>query len=298
MEGRGRFFTWFVIVSLLFALVSGIAVYHVTVNQLNREADMALRTLGHTIRDNLDIQLKQAQDRVRLVSSRTQLRRLLATYKKDSNPKHLLVIKRILRDAKGVVSDFQRLDIHDMTGRVLVSTSNKIRDLYAYQATYPKLKKNEVSLKDYRFVGKEPIHMFSTPLNWNGKRVGYLTVHNKMSGLYDYINEQVKMHSNGWVILLNEYNDQLRIMNRQQIADRALPKWTDKLQHDVLQIANWQNERHFVMTQKLRLTDWVLLVERNEKALFLNLEDNQTIFMWILIVSAVMIFFVAFVTVF
>ena len=287
---RRRLLLWLPTIIVALAVSAGGAVYSITVSQVQDSADSSLRTLGLYLSQTIHQYVKHSREKVRLTSSRTQLRKLLHKYETDPNPRHLLAVKRILKDAQSATSDFVQLDIHDVTGNILVSTHDAAQPLHDAQITFANLlDADTVSFNHYKMYKDGPLHQLSVALMWDQLIVGYLTVHTRMKDLYAYLSAEREHLADSAVLLVDaKMNNQKAMILNLTESNRDLASKLDSIDIEntnILQTDSSDGVRCYLMSQKLNANNWYLVIAKKESDVIKKLESLQVTYLWILMLS-------------
>jgi len=114
------FLPFFVLMAVIVTIVGWFSFYSLV------DIEVALLQLAAESRaEHIETYLNQNIDRFKLISSRTQLRKLIADYNANPDEAILSEITKIIQDAKQPIEEFERLCIIDLDGQVIASTNNK-----------------------------------------------------------------------------------------------------------------------------------------------------------------------------
>jgi hypothetical protein len=165
---------------LIFALVSatlasmfvlGLFAVRATTEIVQQSSARRLEALAESKQRDLEKVVAGWQDRIRLVSSRTQLRDSLRSYGRDRDPGELERVELILHDALGAVADLRRITVFDSDGHpvatqgestIRVSETLVLPDEIELGETLPNHGDVEVALR--------------APLLMDGQKIGALEV--------------------------------------------------------------------------------------------------------------------------
>ena len=106
---------------LMVSLVSYITVKNIlTRNALHNLESISTAQLNYL--ENID---EQNLERLKLVSSRTQLRLSLKEYNQNSEKQYLIKIEKILKDARSSIPDFKEISVINLEGITIASTNEE-----------------------------------------------------------------------------------------------------------------------------------------------------------------------------
>lgn len=182
--------TYFIFSFLLLTFVSTFY-YIYTKNILEKDALDHLRSVSAIQQHRIEDIVEQNLERIRLVSSRTQLRISLNNYLKSHNKNHLEKIRLILDDAISSVSSFDVISILDAQGNAITSSlSQRVGTSYSSSDFFEDAMKRNTA--EYFFLDSDDqIKVYlAGPLTYDNRVIGMLLiesdVNNMISSLTDY----------------------------------------------------------------------------------------------------------------
>lgn len=191
MRLRNKLLVAVVVVSIVPVAVLG-ALFQASYREdLIRASTGHLRSVAAVQQSRMTAVLRQNQERLALVSSRTQLRLSLATYLKSADPSALPTMVRILEDAARSIPDLEAITVYSAEGVAVASTdptANGTRfpdsDLFRRSLLSP--------VVDRLFLGtdSEIREYISGPMILDGATLGVMLIRSKadnlLSSLFDY----------------------------------------------------------------------------------------------------------------
>lgn len=115
------FFTpFFLLMAVIIFMVGWLSFY-----SLMDKSIALLQLAAESYTEHIDTYLSQNIERFKLISSRTQLRKLIANYNSSPDAATLAEITKIIQDAKQPIEEFERLCIINLDGTVIASTNSQ-----------------------------------------------------------------------------------------------------------------------------------------------------------------------------
>ncbi len=178
MDIRTKLVFTLVMVSLASMFALGAVAYNEARGLLEANTIRQLEALAETKEDDLEKVIQGWEDRVHLITSRTQLRMSLAEYSTSLGTVHQSRIQNILTDAVESVHTIQLLTVYDVTGRPVATTASEgasgLPDLERARLPEgtedPLYEGVTLDERDSLSVG------FVAPLSLKGERIGALHV--------------------------------------------------------------------------------------------------------------------------
>jgi PAS domain S-box-containing protein len=192
-----------VAVSLGSMLALGAVAYTAAGGLLQENSLRQLKSLAETKKQDLERVFLGWQDRVSLIASRTQLRASLSAFNQTGVPAERDRIQRILDDARSAAGTVQRLTVYDVGRRPLATTAEVgaagLPDLEASRLPDGEVPVYEGVLEDEEIglsVG------FVAPLQWEGERVGVLSVWLSADELVDVTRSFIGLGETGETLIV------------------------------------------------------------------------------------------------
>jgi len=235
-------------------------------------------------------------ERVRLVSSRTQLRLSLDRYNKEGNIEDKENMRRILLDARSSISDFKDIFIVSLDGTVIVSTEEHLE--------------NEIcSTEEFFIKGKEAHHMFvlrcendnpliylSGPLLFEYNLLGVVVVTANIDSINAITGDYAGLGETCETVLAkrDENGDALFITPLRFDSDAALKRSVDKDSLDVsitqalleneatfTDMMDYRKELVFAATRYIEAQDWGAVVKIDKAEALAPINNLRNIFLLI-----------------
>ncbi|AWB65026.1 hypothetical protein C2869_00575 [Saccharobesus litoralis] len=205
---------------ILTLLVTGALIYQAVESTLIEYNKKQLLLQSQMIRSHIDSNLNQVKENLRLLSSRTQMRRLLASRQVATDESQISGITAIINDALKASESITRIDIHNAKGIVLATTSADfphpvdLQKLYAQASLSNAEVSDSVSLNDSQGAN----HIMTVKLYWQGSVVGFLSAHLTLQSIYHYIDIAEKYDEATKIYLLSKINDEWKALNANYIT--------------------------------------------------------------------------------
>ncbi len=261
-------------------LVKKLATYH-----LVSMANVQQQRMNGFIANNIE--------KLKLITSRTQMRRSFASYQQNQNKAHIKLIKKILLDATEQAKSIEDIWLLDTTGKVVVSGqghnlnrsySNHHLFLNAKKATSANLLLNERE-------GQIPTIIFSAPLYLEQQLLGVVAMQVNMERLFEFLRDYSGLGKTGEVLMATESSQgnilfftPLRFEHFPQLFNRnsaiaSLYKTEREESDDELLIANdYRNKTVYAISHFLPELDIVIIVKMDQdEVLSFNKELQQLI---------------------
>jgi len=202
MKIRTKLGLTYLVFSLLLLTIISMFYYTYTKSVLEKEVLEHLRSVSaiqqHRIEDIVD----QNLERVRLVSSRTQLRISLKSYLESSDKQHLEKINLIVDDALRSVSSFEVISILDTDGNIVTSSyPQRVGFNHALNDYFKEgLKKN--TAKHFFLDSENQLKIYlSGPLVFDKKVIGVLLIESDANNMISSLNDYSGLGQTGETVL-------------------------------------------------------------------------------------------------
>ena len=170
---------------ILFFALSSHFLYSKSKTLMEAENDQVLNTRVNYRAKHIKTFIDLNFDKLRLISSRTQLRTLLS--KNELTKEDIEKIRGILNDANSPIEDFENISVLDGEGRVLVSTNQNSEGKMSPSSVHimkSPLKENIFAAKDN--YGKPALYL-TGPIILNEKLLGLIFVKSQLSEIYSFL---------------------------------------------------------------------------------------------------------------
>jgi len=185
-------------------LIITIIAYLTTTNALEHRILHHIASVGLLEKNNIEAVLEQNLERLRLVTSRTQMRINLQAYNQNPKPIYQANMNRIIQDVLNNISDFRVISILNLQGEVVASTRPDIIGLN--KADYPFFERAQTDeVVDILFLDDAgTLHQYLTgPLYLEETLLGVLLIEAEMSRLANLNKDQLGLGKNSEVYLAN-----------------------------------------------------------------------------------------------
>lgn len=204
MKIRTRLFLVFISLTIVL-LLTVLLTYHNTSIALSQQISSHLDSVATLQHARINGIIAQNYERLKLVSSRTQLRLSLTDYQRTGNPAHLEKIRRILQDALQSIPDFRRIDILSPEGKILISTDKGIdtgrESPCTHQDCYQKGLTTESLACVHLHDTNAQFHV-SGPLTLNGKLLGVVLIDCNMDDILNAVQDYTGLGRTGETLLV------------------------------------------------------------------------------------------------
>jgi signal transduction histidine kinase len=184
MKIRTKLGLTYLTMSFLALAFISIFLYSYLKNALTKEALSHLESVSSIQKHRIESIIEQNLERIRLVSSRTQLRLSLDAYIQTRRQEDYEKIRLIIKDALASIGDFNVISILDFNGKVLVSTqNNRLNRDYSKSDFYQvAIKKN--SAEHFFLDDKNNLNLYLTgPMTINENLVGIVLIESDASNI-------------------------------------------------------------------------------------------------------------------
>ncbi|XOU94986.1 MAG: cache domain-containing protein [Candidatus Kerfeldbacteria bacterium] len=202
--------------------------YYFNVKNLEVSVGQNLETMVQSRADHVDTVLRMYEQRARLLTSKTWMRRYLKSYYETDDQEYIKKIEEILVDVQTENPKFKHIEITNPRGQIIISTLKHIVG-------------NDISDKDYFLKGKKDytisnlekgetedvlLHT-SGPLILDGEFLGVVAVASDGATLTNAISSHTGLGETGEIYLLN--NDYLMLTSSRLVDDVFLNQKVDTL---------------------------------------------------------------------
>ncbi len=158
---------------MLFTLCLIVIIGSVSIGQLEQEIANHLESIASARASHIQTYFNQNLDRLRLITSRTQLRMLVREYQSEPSYETQQQMNRILQDAIIPVQELRFISIVDINGRIIASTDESMLGQNVSQDHYfiHGLKDEHVSFEKHIGHNHHDLY-FAGPLTLNDELIG------------------------------------------------------------------------------------------------------------------------------
>ncbi len=296
--------------SLLAVTTSGYLLYNAEKTELTQQAINHLESVASIQKSRIEDTIDQNHERLSLVTSRTQLRRTLATFLKDNNALEQQKMNQILSDAKASIRSFKVISVLSPEGWVVAST-----DPAQLNTLHPKkdlLLNNPEMIKfsHFSFDMQQQLQVnLSGPLYLHDKFIGLVVIASDASNIIALLNDTSGMGKTGetYIVANNGQGDALFLTPLRFDANAALQRTVSKEMKqspEILALSgketvvsdaiNYQGHAVLSVTKYIDQVDWGLVVEVDKSEAFAPIK-NLKLFLLSVLLSTV--FFIVFISV-
>ena len=310
MKIRAKLSLTYLTVSLSALLCMGIFIYVYVKNTLTTEVLNHLESVSSIQSHRIESIIEQNLERVRLVSSRTQLRISLHEFIKTKGKGHLIKVNRIINDALTSINSFRVISLLNKEGVVVASTSDNYLNKNYRQHEFYEIAQEENSAQHFFLDEENNLKQYlSGPLEINGKFIGILLIESDVQNIVSLVSDYSGLGQTGETALgrrsLNGKSVQYlaplrfdrgaalyRIVEFSNLANpmvMALSKKEKYLGEGV----DYRNNEVLVATNYIVNTNWGLVVKIDKDEAFAPINE---LLKYILIISLILIFAIAWVS--
>ncbi|WP_455221098.1 sensor histidine kinase [Kaarinaea lacus] len=202
MNIRTKLSITYLTVSLLALLIISIFIYFYVKNTLTADVLSHLESVSFIQANRVESIIEHNLERLRLVSSRTQLRISLNEYLKNRDRKHLEKLQLIIKDALNSINSFTVISILDKNGNVITST-NPERTKLNYSKFDFFINAKLENRAEHFFLDENnelKIHL-SGPLSIGTNIVGILLIESNANNIISLINDHSGLRQTGETLL-------------------------------------------------------------------------------------------------
>ena len=202
MNIRAKLSVTYLSVSLLTLLFISIFIYVYVRDTLATEVLSHLNSVSSIQSHRVEGIIAQNLERLRLVSSRTQLRISLNEYSKTGDPAHLKKIQLIINDALESINSFMVISILDKKGNVIVSTEpGRANRNYSKYDFYNSAKKQNNAEHFFLDNNNELNVHLSGPLTIDKNLIGILLIESDAKNIVSLVNDYSGLRNTGETLL-------------------------------------------------------------------------------------------------
>ncbi len=203
MKIRTKLALAFLVLSLLPLIAAGVLAYLLAQESLVQQALDQLESVAALQKTRLQGIADRNLERLRLLSTRTQLRLSLKSFLQDGRTAHQQKMNRILRDAQASIHDFKEISVVALDGRVVASTDpSRISTTYAGQDFF--LRGRERNTADALFLDEKgglAFHL-SGPLRLDGQVIGVMAAQSEASNILSLVADYSGLGTTGETLLV------------------------------------------------------------------------------------------------
>jgi len=203
MRIRGKLIAYLLSVALMALVVFGSLVYSIAKQELTDSIFNHLDGVAAIQQRSIEGIIEQNHERLALVASRTQLRLSLEGFINAPDVAHQEKMNRILRDAHASISDFRKLFIQTLDGRIVASTeASLIGKLDPDAESFTRgLGGSHVDLFDRNEQGEMVVYL-AAPLYLDSRLLGVLVIESSVDNITDSTTDYHGLGETGETLLV------------------------------------------------------------------------------------------------
>jgi len=290
MNIRAKLSITYLTISLLALTIISVFIYFFVKNILAADVLSHLESVSFIQANRVDGIIEQNLERLRLVSSRTQLRISLSEYLKNRNKKHLEKLQLIINDALNSISSFSVISILDLGGNVITSTNPDRINLNYKQFDFYENAKVENRAEHFFLDENNNLKIYlSGPLTIRNNLVGILLIESDANNIISLINDYSGLRQTGETFLGRKsidgkfalyltplrFDPNAALRRKVSITDTSNPLTKSLLEKEQLLTTAIDYRGHEVLaaTNYIKRTDWGLIVKIDKSEAFAATRD-------------------------
>ena len=301
MKIRTKLGLTYLTVSFLALVVISTSLYVYVKNVLTNDVLNHLNSVSSIQKHRIEAIIAQNLERIRLVTSRTQLRLSLDAYVQTRKPQDYEKIRRIIQDALASIESFNVISILDLKGKVIISTDERrLNHDYHSADFYPvAIKKNNA---EHFFLDEDQqLNLYlSGPLLINDNLIGILLIESGASNIVTSLSDFSGLGKTGETILgrqLNQgeaiqYLSPLRFDKAAALRRSVSPDMRDNVMVKALSTPgqrleyaiDYRGHEVLAATDEIPETHWGLVVKLDKRE---ALEPIRTLVQYLFLVSVI-----------
>jgi len=285
-----KLLTAFLALTLTILVLSGTAYYFRSQEALQQKIFDAINATSQIQKHRIEDWLAQNEERLALITSRTQLRLSLKEYLAYATPDALKKIDKIIRDATQSITDVTAIHVTNLEGKVIASTKkDALERNFKDQPFFAKGKiANNANTID---LSHDPGKLWlSGPLVLNDKLLGVLVVEEKIRTLRNISQDYTGLGETGETIIALQKDGTIHSINpvriQQSDSDFALrinPFTVER--QTTLQTSDYRNVPVLAVVKIIEGTDWGMIVKIDREEAFEALSDLRNFLLWSILFS-------------
>lgn len=290
MNIRTKLSITYLTISLLALTIISAFIYFFVKNTLAEDVLSHLESVSFIQANRVDGIIEQNLERLRLVSSRTQLRISLSEYLKNRNKKHLEKLQLIINDALSSISSFSVISILDLSGNVIASTNPDRTNLNYRQFDFYENAKVDNRAEHFFLDENNNLKIYlSGPLTISNKLVGILLIESDANNIISLINDYSGLRQTGETFLGRKsmdgkfalyltplrFDPNAALRRKVSITDTANPLTKTLLEKEQLLTTaiDYRGQEVLAATNYINRTGWGLVVKIDKSEAFAVTRD-------------------------
>lgn len=286
MQIRTKIFAAIFFAGAVLLLTASLIFYHTTQTSLENRIYQQFLSIASLQKNRLEGILERNKERLRLVSSRTQLRLSMAQYLNSSASVHQHKMSNILQDARHSIPSFRTISVFDIQGRMVVSTATSHTEIPQYYP--PDLFEQSLTANTadslVRDAEGQLLLLLGGPLVLDGDVLGTLVIECATDHLISSINNYSGLGDTGEIIVFQrESAETSRVLLPTRFAADAALALTlgeDFLVDDFLKSPggrlrsslDYRGRMVMVFASALKTVDWFMAVKIDQDEAYAQLQ--------------------------
>lgn len=289
-------------------LGASVLFYDAAERQIIERTHEQFQSIAALLHDRIESILDKNIERVKLVSSRTQLRLSLRQYLADKGGEQRDRMRRILKDAQNSIPSFQTMTLFDLDGQVIVTTAENGK---ASAALYPEAllsasrKRNNA---ETFILGKhrELLFLLGGPLFLDGELLGVLIIESEPRELIATVSNYEGLHETGETLLLKKRGtagdlfllptrfDPLAALTRTQPGHKDQDSGSGFEDFKFHVEEDYRGRATLSLWQPMTTNDWQIEVKIDRAEVLAGLADIRLLVIKVTVAFLVFAFFISF----
>ena len=272
--------------------------YHYSQKAIKAEAINHLESMANVQKERVKTFINNNFEKLRLINSRTQLRRSLKQYNQTSDADALNLVKKIIADAIQSAQSIEDIFVISLDGETIASVKNKhphhshkdhplfLEAMYRQSVQYY-IDENDLASTKI---------LFSAPLELDGELIGVIAMQVDMDNLNKYLRDYTGLGMSGEVLMAMDYKDNkmlfftpLRFKKSPLLVKKdseAAKSMNLALQHTETTLddaLDYRNEPVIAATSYLSELDFGIVVKMDKSEVFKTSYDLKVLILTLII---------------
>ena len=310
MKIRAKLSLTYLTVSLLAMACMGTIIYFYVKETLTSQMLSHLESVSSIQSNRIKSIIDQNLERIRLVSSRTQLRISLDEYIKKKDQKHFTKLNLILKDALSSIDSFRVISLLNKEGIAVASTNaDHLNVDYSHDDFYKTATSRNVAEHFFLDNNKELKLHLSGPLEIGGRLIGILLIESDALNIVSLLSDYSGLGKTGETVLGRKdssgklaqfiaplrFDKQAALQRYVELSRHSMPMAIalSKKRQSITSGIDYRNQEVLAVTNYIDFTNWGLVVKIDQEEAFAPIND---LLKYILALSLALIIVIAWVS--
>ena len=287
MQIRTKIFASVFFTGMLLVLMSAWIFNHTVQNSLESRLYQQFQSIASLQKSRVEGILAHNQERLRLVSSRTQLRLSLSDYLRTGDHLQQQKMIKILRDAQQTLPSFRVISVYDPEGRMVASTGPLEQQAPRYYpAGFLERSARENSAETLVMNTRDELRLLlGGPLVLERRVLGALVIECTAGNMIASVNNFVGLGRTGEILLVRRMPDgRGRVLLPSRFAPEAALSRTLARQYvapdstgRLLTMKDYRGRMTLIFTSALQAVDWLMLVKIDQSEVYAPLHQTHRV---------------------